>query len=135
MKHVSKVLALSLSAMIGATAPVSAFDWPDSHTRTIILDNLCDRTLDVLVTYSPRKDVWEKAGWFTLEPGLRTFPRHDGERLKHRDRASALIYARSPNGSFELKGDHGTNFGGEHYKSYTANRFFRGQFLELRLKC
>jgi hypothetical protein len=115
--------------------PVFALDWPDQHTRTIILENRCDQAMRIIVTHSPTKDVWEKAGWFTMQPGERNFPHHNGARLQHRDNATLLLYAKAEDGSFEVKGDHGTNFGGEHYKSFKVSRIFRGNYVDARLTC
>lgn len=115
--------------------PASALDWPKNHTRTLVLDNRCHSALRILVTHSPKPDVWEKSGWFELEPGERIFPVAKGVRLQHRDNATLLIYARALDGSFQLRGDHGTNFNGEHYKSYEVSRLFRGTFAEARVNC
>ena len=117
------------------TTPAMALDWPDGHTRIVILENRCNDAMKIIVTHSPYKDVWEKAGWFTLQPGERKFPQHNGQRLQHRDNASLLLYARSVDDRFEVKGDHGTNFDGEHVKSYTTARIFRGKYVDIRVNC
>lgn len=128
-------LVLAVVLGFGLTTPAIALDWPDGHTRTIILENRCAEALKIIVTHSPAKDVWKKAGWFTLQPGERKFPQHKGTRLKHRDNATLLLYARATDDSFEVKGDHGTNFDGEHVKSYKVSRIFRGKYVDARLTC
>jgi hypothetical protein len=126
---------LAIIICVCLSAPAMALDWPDNHTRTVILENRCSEAMKIIVTHSPTRDVWEKAGWFTMQPGERNFPFHEGKRLQHRDNATLLLYARSVDDSFEVKGDHGTNFAGEHYKSFKVSRIFRGKYVDIRLNC
>lgn len=126
---------LVLIAALLSSGPAQALDWPEAHTRTILLHNRCDETWDILIKYSPRKDVWRKAGFFSLGPGKISRAIHNGSALQHRDNAVIYIYAETSNGRRTKTGDHGVNYGGDHFKAYEGNRLLRGGFVEIPILC